>query len=115
MSLIMMGSTLMFALLKTQHLLSRQNPAVTSFISEDALSPEEKFELASDDFMIAFTLVDGVSKEPKLDQRYIKWQAAFYETANGKFDNWHAVDVYSCTQTDYAKFKEPDKKSKSRF
>ena len=113
--MFLLGSLFIFAVLKTQHLASRHNPAVTSFISEDALSAEDIFELSENDFMFAFTLQDGVSHEAKMDKKYIKWQAAFYNFLDGKLDKWHMVDVYPCTDTDYAKFFEPGKQTKGRF
>ena len=91
------------------------NPSVTSFISEDALSSDDVFQLSENDFMFAFTLQDGVSRKAKMDRRYIKWQAAFYSFLNGKLEKWHLVDVYPCTETDYEKFYEPGKQTKGRF
>ena len=59
-SIIMVTATLLFGLLKIKHLLSRQNPAVTSFIDEGALSSEDKFDFGENDYMLAFALIDGL-------------------------------------------------------
>ena len=59
---------------------------MTSLISDDALSPEDIFELSENDFMFVFTLQDGVSKKVKMYERYIKWQVVFYSFDDAKLD-----------------------------
>lgn len=57
----------MFALLKLQILLSKKNPSVSSFVNEGVRSIDENFDLYDSDFMMAFTLLDGVAETAMLD------------------------------------------------
>ena len=54
-SLLFAFITFLFASLKLQHLLSKHNPQVNSFVEESAFDIDDKFSIAShSDFMIAF-------------------------------------------------------------
>ena len=109
------SATFMFALLKLQILLTKKNPSVTKFLNEGALSMDDNFDLYDSDFMIAFTLIDGIAETAMLDKRFIKWQAAYYTFESGKLVDWFPVDFYKCKDEDFAKFHEPSASTKGRF
>ena len=60
-SVMAISATFMFALSKLQILLTRKNPSVTKYINEGAISIDDNFDLYENDFMIAFSLIDGIT------------------------------------------------------
>ena len=69
-----MYTTFLFAVLKLQHLLSKHNPTVNTFVQRDAFDETDVWRGAdNDDFMMAFAVVDFVTGEVKNDPRFVKW------------------------------------------
>ena len=95
--------------------MGRKNPAVTTFVASEALSFEDKFDLHDKDFMMAFTLVDGIADDLKADERYIKWQAAYYTYESGVLRDWRPIGIHKCTDDEFDKFYEPNSRTRGRF
>ena len=106
LSFITIGLTLMFSLLKFQHLMENRNPSITTFQQEIEASEDNGFELANEEFMIAFGL-DTYTEGPKNDERIVKWIARNrIKTAKGERIT-HFIPVRNCTEADFSKFYDP--------
>ena len=103
-SMVIFTVTLIFALLKLEHLYQRKNPSITT--NKIPLEEGVSFSLDSDDFMIAFALTD-YAKKPKNNPRYTRWIVHSFQIVDGKktMSN-HFLQL--CTQDDMAKFNPPD-------
>lgn len=94
----------LYAVLKFQHLMSKHNPVVNTFVERDAL--DEDFVWTgtdNEDFMMAFTLTHFIEGEVKDDPKYVKWYAEYVEQASGNF-TYSEVPVHRCTEEDMARF-----------
>ena len=111
----MISAVFIFALLRTSQILNNENVIVTSYVAEDALGIDEVFEFEDSDFMIAFTLTDELTLEPKNDKRFVKWQAAYYTFIDDDIDQWSLLDVHQCTESDYEKFYLPTSRAHKQF
>ena len=101
MSVITMGLTFMFAVLKFQHLMENRNPSITTFQQEIEANEGNGFSLANEGFMIAFGL-DTYTEGPKNDERIVKWIARNrIKTAAGERMT-HFIPVRNCTKADFA-------------
>ena len=109
-SLLFANITFLFAILKLQHLMSKHNPSVNSFVEEGAFDLDEKFSTADkEDFMMAFqavTWLDGVRNDPY----YVKWMATYWIFENGEYST-RAIPMRDCTESDFEKFYPPTKES----
>ena len=77
-TLIIILVLFMFALLKLQHLLSKHNPQVNSFVEKDAFDENDVWTTGdSDDFMMAFTATHFINGEVKNDPKFVKWYAQY--------------------------------------
>ena len=74
-SIVILTLTLMFGILKLEHLAQRKNPSITTNIMP--LEGGERYDTASENFMMAFAVSDK-NLSPKNDTRYVKWQARFF-------------------------------------
>ena len=89
-SAVVLMLTIMFAGLKLQHLIEHKNPSITT--NTRALEIGEKYDLASDDFKIAFSAAT-VAFEPKSDPRYMRWVARF-RTVDKSIDTEEEIPLH---------------------
>ena len=110
-SLVIMYVTLLFALLKLQHLLSKHNPTVNVFTEHAVFGESDVWTGGeNEDFMMAFAVVDYVSGEVRDDLSFVKWFAHQWIEEDGVASQVE-VDMYPCTEEDFAKFYEPNTSS----
>ena len=102
-SAVVLMLTIMFAGLKLQHLIEHKNPSITT--NTRALEIGEKYDLASDDFKIAFSAAT-VAFEPKSDPRYMRWVARF-RTVDKSIDTEEEIPLHVCSDEEIAEFDEP--------
>ena len=99
-SLVIFALTLLFGIIKMEHLALRKNPIITTNTSP--LEADERFDTGSDDFMMAFAVSDekGV---PKNDTRYFRWKVAFKNYVNGEKNKTEEF-LQPCSQDAMNKF-----------
>lgn len=85
LSLVILSVTFLFATLKLQHLLSRHNPSVNTFVEKDAFDDSDIW-LGTDneDFMLAVTVVDYATGEVKDDPKFVKWYGQYINVTDGQ-------------------------------
>ena len=107
-SLLMMYVIFLFAVLKFQHLISKHNPSVNTFVERDAFDENDVWVGSETDFMMAFAVTDYLTGEIKADKKFVKWFAQYHIQEDGE---WSSVEVpmYECTEADFARFHKPSK------
>ena len=77
--------TFLFATLKLQHLLSRHNPSVNTYIEKDAFDDSDIWlGTENEDFMLAVTVVDYATGEVKDDPKFVKWFGQYVDVTDGQ-------------------------------
>ena len=76
MSIIIFIVTFIFGLLKFHHMMSYKNPIIN--IYSEPLGETDMYNTGSEDFALAFSVVD-FSGKPLKDKRYIKWEVIVWE------------------------------------
>ena len=66
---------------------------------------QDKFNLKSNNFKIAFAVEDYLTYEAKLDPRYVKYVALKSTYQDGRFFN-EKLSIHKCTDDDYDSFYE---------
>ena len=61
--------TTMYALLKLQFMFLRKSPTIISFVDEQGVDPSEGYDIADNDFMLAFS-ASHFTEGAKTDSRY---------------------------------------------
>ena len=69
-SMVIFTLTLLFGMLKLQHLALHKNPSITT--NTIPLEAGERFDIGSEDFMMAFAVTKDKG-EPRNDTRYLRW------------------------------------------
>ena len=73
-SLIIIYVLVLFAVLKLQHLLSKHNPQVNTFVTRDHFEDSDIFTPGEDDnFSIASVVTNFITLDVKDDPLYVKW------------------------------------------
>ena len=67
LSLVLRSIMVIFGLLKLNHLLSRHNPTINTFLEEDAFEDGANFDTAKNDFNLAFALTQVTGKQKPID------------------------------------------------
>ena len=94
-------TTLLYAGIKLDQLLSKGNPNINYTNIDDYISPEERLDLNEIGFRMAWSVEGNLDKKNKNDSRYVKWMVRFYGKENGvKFEKF--VPFHKCTEEDYA-------------
>ena len=79
-SMLVLTLTFLFALLKLELLVERKNPSLTS--NKSQLDIGERYNTGSEDFIMAFSAINLLTKEAKSDPRYVRWLVHFYENTD---------------------------------
>ena len=88
MSIIIASITLLFGLVKLEHLAQRKSPAIST--NTNLLDVGTTYETDSSDFMMAFSVENFDTNEALSDRRYIRWYASIYEVIDGEFaSRWY--------------------------
>ena len=66
---------LVFATLRLQLLVGQQHPSVNTFVERDAFDSSDVFKSGSEEFVMAFAVVDYVTGEAKQEAKFVKWFA----------------------------------------
>ena len=102
--------TLIFGLLKLQHLLERRNPQiVTRTVKAD---DDDSYSTADNDFMMAFAAVSeknstNMQVEGKSDERYLKWFLKRTTMQGGSVDTV-VSQMHRCTDQEFYRFYSVD-------
>lgn len=90
--------TVMFGILKLEHLILRKNPSLT--ISPKDLQKDDinyKYNTADKDFMMAVAAEDMYTGKLVNDPRYIRWYVSFYNHISYDF-----IEMHPCTDSEFA-------------
>lgn len=101
--------TLLFSIVKFQHLITKHNPAVTAYQDKNSWGTADMLRPGSiDDFMMAFAVTSH--REPrtvKHDPSFVKWISYQRNVANGE-ETSNEVPLHKCTDEEYGRFAEPE-------
>ena len=112
---MVIGTTFLFAILKLQILLTRSNPSINIFETEDAYAGEEdKLVFQDIDFQMAFGFDSWIQSGGRNDPRYIKWVVQLYESKSGNATT-KVYPLKTCTEEDLSKFYEPEARLVSKL
>ena len=98
LSIVML--TILFGLLKLQHMLERKNPLISTNDVPSELSDE--YDLDAEEFMMAFGLEDVNGKMLLHDPDYIKWVAGIWYWTEKEESAFYPL--HPCTDQEFAKF-----------
>ena len=71
-TILIMTVSLMFGIVKLEHLILKRNPNLTT--NTESLEDDEVYDSSSDEFMLAFALTSNGSKNKSVyDPRYFRW------------------------------------------
>ena len=71
-SLLIMLVTLLYAGLKFNHLITRHNPQITTYVERNAIPPNEEFRFLNNGFFFAFGVEGYIDGLPRDDPQYVK-------------------------------------------
>ena len=94
--------TIMFAILKLQHMLARKNPDISKFES-DIFGDDHHFELdPRSNFQVAFGIENTISGF-KSDPKFIKFVVKVAKQIEGVYTSKY-YPMHACSEDDYSKF-----------
>ena len=99
-SFLIMLVTLLYAGLKFDQMISRENPQISSYIERNVIPPDEEFHFAENGFF-AFGVEGYVDGLPRDDPRYVKMFLRLVGRADGKTYE-HLLSYRKCHSEDYA-------------
>ena len=100
-SIIIIILTLLFGMIKLEHLVQRKNPTIN--IHSEVLEEGTSQSMEADNLMIAFALERANSNTDLDDNRFFKWYALDWNANEGVFDN-KFFEMHQCTHKDLKKF-----------
>ena len=112
-SILIFAIVFVFALFKMQQLLVKHNPQILQINDDDALDNSSSWSTSEKDFAMAFA-VEHFSSGYKNDAQYFKWLVAHYVQVDGVFTIMYH-ETHPCTEDDYEKFYEIDRRSQQKF
>ena len=96
-SLIIMYVLFLFAVLKLQHLLSKHNPSVNTFVERDVFDEEDIWYGAeNEEFAMAFSVTHFIDGDVKNDPKFVKWYAEYVIQKDGEL-SFKQVPMHQCT------------------
>ena len=103
LTIIILSLTLVFGLVKLQHLLVRKNPLInTNF---EPLADDAVFDNNSGDLMLAVTVENYMTGASLTDLRYIKWLTSIWQRIEGVLVlTWYPM--HKCNKREYERFKK---------
>ena len=105
LSIIILSLTLLFALMKLQHLFEKKNALINTNL--DAMADDTTYQTNSGDLMLAVTAENYLTGEGVSDPRYVRWQTGLWQRVNDELViTWYPM--HKCSDHEYAKFYEPD-------
>lgn len=113
-SILVFAITIMYACLKTIHLVYKANPLINEVPNPGYFSNKDALNLNDLDFRFAFTVENYMTGQVRDDSRYVKWIIRFF----GKEDTVpyeRVVDYHKCTAEDYAQFYPVSTKSEKQL
>ena len=75
-SILILMMTLMFALIKFDHLTHKRGPSILR--NTEAIDDDVSVDFSRSDFMLAFGLENYTTGKPFYDPRYVKWIVKFW-------------------------------------
>ena len=70
-TILIMTVTLMFGIVKFEHLILKRNPNLTT--NKEGLEDGEVYDTTSDEFMMAFALTSNGESKSVYNPRYFRW------------------------------------------
>ena len=103
-----------FAMMKFKHLIDHKNPSISTYENENSLEVDDVFDTTHEDFALAFALTNYMSGKPMDDPHFLRWYAVYWKKLGLNIER-HLIPVHSCTDTDYATFKTPERGSLAKY
>lgn len=116
LSTMIITVTLLFSLVKLEHLLSKHNPTVNTFEDKNVFGTADVYKPASsEEFMMAFAVTSEKDAwKVKHDPRFVKWLAYQRTVLNGE-ETYNEVPLHPCTEEEYTLFHEPEDDDTARL
>ena len=83
-------------------MLLRKAPAVSVFVDAEGLSPDAKFDLTTDEFVMAVSIEHWLTG-PKNDSNYIQWVGSYNVATEGIYEQKY-FPLRICTHEDFDRF-----------
>ena len=100
-TIVMLITVAMYGAKKTQHLINKTDPTVSSTTIPDAIKTKEIINIGKSNFRFAFSLES--QGETKNDSKFVQWHVRTYGKRNGKqFENM--LSIHRCTDEDMSEF-----------
>ena len=101
LTIVMLITVALYGAKKTQHLINKANPTVSSIELPNAIDMNEVINIGKTNFRFAFNLERR--KEDKNDPKFVRWHVRNYGRRNGKsFEN--NLPIHRCTAEDMSSF-----------
>ena len=101
LTIVMFTTVVLYGATKTQHLINKANPTVSSIKIPNAIDKNEIINLGDSNFRFAFSL--ETLNKPKNDSKFVRWLVRTYGNRNGEnFEN--ILSIHRCTAEDMSGF-----------
>ena len=109
MTTLVLGLTLIYAVIKMIHMLGGVNPIINSLTIPAYYTAFDKIILDEINFKMAFTIEGFIERKMKNDPRYVKWIVRMFGQADGE-EYEKIIPHHKCTYEEIAAFSTPDPK-----
>ena len=106
LSIIVITLTLLFAIIKSNHLTTGKNPNISYSEEYDNFGTPEQGMIDINMISAAFYVQDYFTKEAKDDPRFVEWEV---NTWTGNETPDQTFGVHKCNEDDFEKFYQPGK------
>ena len=112
LTMIIVSLTLVFGLVKLQHLFAKKNPTINTNY-ESLPDDEAVFETNSDDLMLAVAAENYITGAPLTDPRYIQWLTGIWTRIEDELViEWYPM--HKCNEREYERFNKVDNFANNR-
>ena len=89
-----------YAGIKFNHLINRENPNINKIDIEDYYSVEEVLNLTEIGFRVAWSVEGNLDKQNKIDSKYVKWLSRISGKKDGE---WYQkiMPIHKCNEDDF--------------
>ena len=99
-TVIVLSLTLLYATVKTMHLIGKENPVMSSLTIPSYYNSTDRYYLNEANFRMAFSVEGYLDQEVKNDPEYVKWFVRLFGVKDS-VEYEKIIPHHKCTEEDY--------------
>ena len=99
--MIVLSLTVLYATIKTMHLIGRENPVMSSLTIPSYYNSTDRYYLNEANFRMAFSVEGYLDQEVKNSPEYVKWFVRLFGSKDS-VEYEKILPYHKCTEEDYA-------------